>query len=245
MGNPNGEGRERPAITPGPTSRALSAALVLVLTATACAPVATDSTAAPGLSTISVASAPGGEGSTSVGADAGGRGSNTPVLTTTTAMEGVASADPEEWLAEIERLRTSAGPGRIVGFVNLAGETSSGAPASPSQPVCVGAGAFSDIEPGTEVIIYELDGTPVGETILRGSAFDGHTGCALWFGVDVPTDAPGHVVRIGDHESPEIDSATLGEFGWILNFWSSQNSMIANCIELEAESEPMTCILLD
>lgn len=164
---------------------------------------------------------------------------------TTTNKEGVVPDDAEVWLAEISDLRDSAGPGRVAIFVSLAGETSTGPPSSPEQPVCVGAGAFSDIEPGANVTVEDREGSPVGESILRGSGFDGHMGCGLWSGVDVPVSVDGYAILVADHPPVVIDSPTLDEYGWIVTLWSDPRSMRANCVELEPDAEPMTCIPLD
>ena len=166
---------------------------------------------------------------------------------TTTISEGVVPDDSELWLAEIFDLRDSAGPGRIAVFVSLGGETSTGPPSSPEQPVCVGAGAFSDIQPGASVTVEDLDGNPVGESILRGSGFDGHMGCGLWSGIDVPVTSDGYTLQVADRHPVVIDSHTLNQYDWIVTLWSDPRSMQANCVELDAdpEAEPMTCILLD
>lgn len=168
----------------------------------------------------------------------------TTTMRATTEPIGVASDIPEEWSAEIEALRDSAGSGRIVGFVSLGAETSTGPPASPSQPVCVGVGEFSDIQPGAVVKVLDIEGNEIGESVMRGSAYDGHHGCSLWFGVDVPTDLLDYQLAVAGHNPNHVDRATLDQFGWTINLWSDQPSMFANCEELEPDADPMTCLLL-
>lgn len=161
------------------------------------------------------------------------------------SADGVASDVPEIWGAEIRALRASAGPGRIVGFVNLSSETSTGPPASPSQPVCVGAGAFADIRPGGLVVVTDENGQAVGEDILRGSAYDGHIGCSLWFGVDVPPDLTAYSITLADHPPIAFERDMLADFGWQIDLWTDPVHMQANCVELEEGAEPITCELVE
>jgi hypothetical protein len=231
-------------------SRVIWLALLLVVTSSACTAEGSGSTSTPQStpeeSTTSETSLSGMEGSTTIHLDTASE-STTTTASASTDNEGVVSDDAEVWLAEISDLRDSAGPGRIAVFVSLGGETNSGAPSSPEQPVCVGAGAFSDIQPGADVNVEDLEGSSVGKSILRGSAFDGHIGCGLWSGVDVPVTMDGYAIQVADHRPVVIDTLTLDQYGWIVNLWSNPISMQANCVELDldSDSEPMTCILLD
>lgn len=159
------------------------------------------------------------------------------------SSDGVASDVPEVWQAEIRELRTSAGPGRIVGFVNLGGDTSTGAPDSPSQPVCVGKGGFADVVPGAGVTV-EVEGERSAEGVLRGSAFDGHIGCSLWFGLDVPA-ADVYAVTIADHPPVILDRGLLDQFGWLVDIWADPTHMQANCVEIEPEAAAMSCVPIE
>ncbi len=165
-------------------------------------------------------------------------------LETELSADGITSDDPAIMGAETRAMRGSAGPGRIVGFVILGEETSSGPPDSPDQPVCVGAGAFADIRPGQPVVATDEAGQVVGESILRGSAYDGPIGCSLWFGIDVPPDLTGYLLSIADHPPLGVERAMLEEFGWQIDLWGDPSSMEANCVQPEEEAEPMTCLLL-
>jgi hypothetical protein len=156
---------------------------------------------------------------------------------------GVASDVPEEWQAELQALWNSAGPGRIVGSVALwKGHHSA---LSSSQPFCVGAARYAGIQPGQSVVVTDGDGGTVGETILRGSAYDGHEGCVLWFVLDVPPDLEVYTIEIGDHPAVTFDLSVLEEFGWRVNLWSDDNQIQAVCVELEPKARPMTCVLLE
>lgn len=156
---------------------------------------------------------------------------------------GVASDIPEEWQAELQTLRDSAGPGLIVGSVALWGDHHT--PLASSQPFCTGAAQFADLEPGQAVIVTDQDGNVIGQTILRGSAFDAHEGCSLWFGVDVPPDMAVYLIAITEHAPVAFDRAVLDEFGWRIDLWSDPIQMQTVCVELEPESRPMTCVLLE
>jgi hypothetical protein len=153
----------------------------------------------------------------------------------------VASDDPEVWQAEISELRASAGPGRLVGFVNLGGSTSTGFPLAASQPFCAGFDEFADIVPGARVAVFGQEGGLVGEGVLRGSAFDGHLGCVLWFGVDVARSG-GYRFTIGNHQTDRIESAELSNGDWVVELWSDPDSLAANC---ESIPDPFAnCLLL-
>lgn len=156
---------------------------------------------------------------------------------------GVASDVTEEWQAELQALWDSAGSGRIVGSVAL-WEGHHSALAS-SQPFCVGAARYAGIQPGQSVVVTDGGGTTVGETILRGSAYDGHEGCVLWFGVDVPPDLAVYTIEIGDHPAVTFDLNVLEEFAWRVNLWSDDSQIRAACVENEPEDRPMTCVLLE
>lgn len=156
---------------------------------------------------------------------------------------GVASDVPEEWQAELQALWDSAGPGRIVGSVAL-WDGHHTALAS-SQPFCVGAARYAGIQPGQSVVVTDGNGANVGRTILRGSAYDAHEGCGLWFGVDVPPDLAAYTIEIGDHPAVTFDVSALEEFGWRINLWSDEGQIQAVCVELEPEQRPMTCVLLE
>lgn len=156
---------------------------------------------------------------------------------------GVASDVPEEWQAELQGLWESAGPGRIVGSVALWGGHHSAL--ASSQPFCVGAARYAGIQPGQSVVVTDGGGATVGETILRGSAYDGHEGCVLWFGVDVPPDLAVYIIEIGDHPAVTFDLSVLEEFAWRVNLWSDDNQIQAACVEIEPEARPMTCVLLE
>lgn len=156
---------------------------------------------------------------------------------------GVASDVSEEWQAELQTLWDSAEPGRIVGSVAL-WEGHHTALAS-SQPFCVGAARYAGIQPGQSVLVTDGGGGTVGETILRGSAYDGHEGCVLWFGVDVPIDLEVYTIEIGDHPAATFDLSLLEDFGWRINLWSDEDQIQAVCVEIEPEARPMTCVLLE
>ena len=158
---------------------------------------------------------------------------------------GVVSDDPAIWQTELTTLRDSAGPGRIVGFINLAAPHSSGAPTSPDQPVCVGIGPFRDIVPGAPVVLGDGDGNTLAETMLRGAAFDGPIGCSLWFGVDVASEPSVYLIGLGDHPPVTFGHAELEAVSWQLNIWSSADHMRTNCVEVADESQPMTCVVLE
>lgn len=148
-----------------------------------------------------------------------------PALQPASDPSAVASDIPEEWQAEIQALRASAGSGRLVGFVHLTGDTSSGVPLADSQPFCTGFGTFADIVPGAVVEVYGERGDPAGQGVLRGSAFDAHVGCVLWFGVDI-TESDSYLLRIGRHETDPFDASWLDEG---VALWSSPESLEANC----------------
>jgi hypothetical protein len=40
-------------------------------------------------------------------------------------------------------------------------------------------------------------------------------------------------------------SSLLNEHSWIVNLWTDQIHMQANCLDLEPDAEPMTCVLLE
>lgn len=161
------------------------------------------------------------------------------------SADGVASDDPGIVQAELREFRDSAGPGRIVGLVNMSAETSSGAPDSPSQPVCVGAAEFADIQPGAVVVVTDQNGQAVGESILRGSVYDGHIGCSLWFGVEVPVDLAAYSMVVAGHPPVSFDAAVLEEHGWQIDLWTDPLHMETNCGEVEPGSESMTCLLIE
>lgn len=141
---------------------------------------------------------------------------------------GIADDDPEVWLAELSLLRASAGPGFLVGFVHLGGDATTGVPLADVQPYCTGYGDFEDIVPGAQVQVYGDSGELAGEGVLRGSAFDGHTGCGMWFGVEVTSFVYYNVV-IGDHYTESGDVDQLASGGWIIDIWSEPTSLEANC----------------
>lgn len=154
---------------------------------------------------------------------------------------GLASDDPEVWLAEISELRASAGPGRLVGFVHLTGGTTTGVPLAGTQPFCTGYGKYQDIVPGVAVEVYGDTGELAGETILRGSAFDGHLGCVMWFGLDV-TPFVSYQVVIGEHTTEFEDVDQLAAGAWMINIWAELGSLEANCGLGEDQFE--TCLSL-
>ncbi len=158
---------------------------------------------------------------------------------------GVVSDVPEEWQAELDDLRASAGPGRLVVFVNLGAPYNSGGPTSNRQPVCVGTGPYKDITPGAAAVVSDSDGGTLAETILRGSAFDGHIGCSLWFGVDVPAGLPSYTITIGDHPPVTFTPADLDAVGWQVDLWANPDHMQTNCLEAQGLSRQMTCVLLE
>ena len=156
---------------------------------------------------------------------------------------GVASDRPEEWQAELQTLWDSAGPGRIVGSVALWGGHHT--PLATSQPFCAGAARYESVQPGQSVVVADENGALAGESTLRGSAFDAHEGCSLWFGVDVPSNLSTYAIEIGNHPWVAFDRRTLDDFGWRINLWTDADQMQAGCVELEPGSRPMTCVLLE
>jgi hypothetical protein len=158
---------------------------------------------------------------------------------------GVAPEDPADLLAELDELRASAGPGFLVGFVNVDSSQSTGGPPSPTQPLCVGVGQFGTIRPGEPILITSPDGFAIGETILHGAAFDAHLGCIYWFGVEVPADLGEYRVGVAGMGTVAFGSSLLNEHSWIVNLWTDQIHMQANCLDLEPDAEPMTCVLLE
>jgi hypothetical protein len=156
---------------------------------------------------------------------------------------GVASDVPEDWQAELQALWDSAGPGRIVGSVAL--WEGHHAPLTSSQPFCVGAARYAGIQPGQSVVVTDGNGAEVGETILRGSVYDGHEGCVLWFGLDVPRDLEVYTIEIGDHTAVTFGRSVLEEFGWRVNLWTDNDQIQTFCVEIEPEIRPMTCTLLE
>ncbi len=157
----------------------------------------------------------------------------TTTTTTTTSLplpdpvpidpEAVAPDNPAGFLPEIEHLRMSARPGRLVGFVQLTGEASTGI-LNDRQPFCHGAGRFRDVVPGTKVIVI---GSNEHETVLRGSVFDGPIGCGLWFGVDVE-EADRYTVRIGSHEVA-FETDELDATDWLITLWTDPIKLDIEC----------------
>lgn len=129
----------------------------------------------------------------------------------------------------------------IVGFVNMSTETPISE--SPSQPICVGAGAFSDMEPGQPVVINAEE--EVGEDILRGSGFDAHLGCFLLFRVEVPADLSTYTLTLVGHPPLTLERGLLEEFGWQIDLWTDGAHMQADCGEPEEGASEMTCLLLE
>lgn len=158
---------------------------------------------------------------------------------------GVAPEDPADLLAELDELRASARPGFLVGFVNVDPSQSTGSPPSSAQPFCVGVGQFGTIRPGERILITSPDGFVVGETILHGAAFDAHLGCIYWFGIEVPADLGEYRVGVAGMGPVAFGSSVLDEHSWLVNLWTEPIHMQANCLDLEPESEPMTCVLLE
>lgn len=157
----------------------------------------------------------------------------------------IAPEDPADLLAELDELRASARPGFLVGFVNVDSSQSTGSPPSSAQPLCVGVGQFGTIRPGERIRITSPDGFVVGETILHGAAFDAHLGCIYWFGVEVPADLGEYRVGVAGMGPVAFGSSVLDEHSWLVNLWTEPIHMQANCLDLEPESEPMTCVLLE
>lgn len=147
-----------------------------------------------------------------------------------------------EFMIEISELVASAGEGTLAALVHL-GE-SSGPPTSPGQPVCVGAGAFVAIQPGAAITISAEGADPV-EVELRGSAYDGHLGCALWFGAELDETATRHTIAIADHPPIEVTTAELDEAGWILELWDDETSYDLYCQERIDDYEPGVCRVLE
>ena len=155
---------------------------------------------------------------------------------------GVAGDDPEDLLGEIEALRASAAPGRLVAFVHL------GEPARssqrPSQPFCVGVGSYAGLAPGAEVWVSALgEEQPPAMAILRGSAIDAAIGCGMWFGIDVAPGDP-YLITIGGFRAV-VDAADLDASGWVVELWSDAGSLEAHCEELAAAGQacPLAVVL--
>lgn len=160
------------------------------------------------------------------------------------ALDGNAPEETYLIQAELDSLRDSAGSGRIVGFIHLAGEHNSGPPQSPTQPVCTGAGRFDHVHPAQSVTVVDESLEIIGVDILRGSTYDRLIGCTLWFGVDVPPDLNVYLLHIAGRPSITLQRSLLDESGWWVNLWSNPDTMTANCVQVESV-DPMTCILLE
>lgn len=171
----------------------------------------------------------------------GGDGTGVP-LADRIILDGVASDDPAIFMAEIENRKASAEPGRIVGFVALGESASSGPPSSPTQPVCVGASDFITVTPGAVVSALTTAGDQVATSILRGSAYDGHVGCSMWFTLDLASSDERIQLDIaGLQLSDAVDPEELDASGWVLHIWATPEALAANCVQ----AGPTTCALLE
>lgn len=165
-----------------------------------------------------------------------------PILLTLLETTGEAAPyDAEALLGEIEEQRSSAGPGNLVGFVLLNGLASTGLPEDPIQPICRGAGDFDHIIPGVEIAVRRDDGPLVVITDLRGSMFDSHHGCAMWFSAEVP-QADWYTIEINGWSSASFDATQVEAGGWIIYMWSDSIALEANCGN---DSEMMTCAVFE
>ena len=144
-------------------------------------------------------------------------------------MEGVAADESEIFLAEIDALRESAAVGRIVGFIHLT-ESDRTWPLNETQPYCAGAGAFEEMVPGALVSVQgDLVSEPAGLATLRGSVYDAHMGCSMWFGAEV-ADADSYIITVGGHTAT-YSASQLSATGWTVELWSSADVLESFCEE--------------